>query len=209
MVITGDILARDVTMSRSESTIAEEIKLLLEEMQAAQMAFAAAYEKASGLVYGLPEDGRKGALMDLVMANEESFERRDGLERLVGCEGLDSTFGSVEDYYIELPFMDPYDCFEEPEPANAYPVVPQSDEVSAPLRGLFALDPEAVAGSGRTPDIEIEYLPGGGYRMSSIPRGQRREKGLGFVPGAGRLTALGEDRCADWGDAGSGGGLSS
>ena len=162
MVIMPHIPSLPRAMNDFDPDLTHKINELLKQMQDAQVAFTEACAKATALIEDLQSQPPGGS------ETSGSLMRITDVE--VGSEPLAPS--AADDHYIDLPFMDPYDCFEEAAPSSAFPV-PDRLKGSGALEGLFESDPEPpVETSG--PDVEIEYLPNGGYRMTSIPRAQKR-----------------------------------
>lgn len=154
-------------MNQPNSALIPEIKHLLTQLQAAQSSFTSLSAKVDSLVkqWQSPEDPEVRDVaenpLEATTALEDPFEINPSLER-------------VDDHYVELPFMDPYDCFDDSAPLDSFPEPPRIDNGGA-LEGLFQADPESEAPKPSNRDVEIEFLPDGGYRMRSHP-GKRISK---------------------------------
>ena len=182
-------------MNPSRSALTQEIKHLLEQVQAAQDSLANACTRTNSLIDQLQTIENK----DIITENEYNgngdgtFDNGEPQEKDVDLEELDhcqSPPASSLDHYVELPFMDPYDCFDETAPLESFPA-PQRLTGAGALEGLFQSDPERLGAKAPGPDIEIEYLPDGGYRMRSLP-GKRAPNRSSNCDGNGTMDSLTE-----------------
>jgi len=159
-------------MNSSRSSLLPQIQQLLEEMRASQAAFANSHAKAN-------------ALFDQISLESETPEASEGAVEESQFE-LDLKFGrqpeqklsaeSRTDHYVEQPFLDPYDCFDDSAPEGSFPYPSRLRKTGA-LEGLFESNPRSVGSSDQGTDVEIEYLPDGGYRMRSMPAKKRHQHG--------------------------------
>ncbi|MCB1095189.1 MAG: hypothetical protein KDN22_06375 [Verrucomicrobiae bacterium] len=145
-------------------------------MQSAQMAFSEAQARASALINQLAEPDSSATASVATQALGDPFDSNPDFEKLLE-QGFARAALSV-DHYVEKPFLDPYDCFEDSDPEHSFPFQERISRRGA-LEGLFESAPR-INKSNRAdgPDIEIEYLPNGGYRMSSRPKNQAGAKEL-------------------------------
>ncbi|MGK0188127.1 MAG: hypothetical protein ACI9R3_003919 [Verrucomicrobiales bacterium] len=166
-------------MDPSRSTLAFELQQLLEDLQAFQDTLNQMQGRAAALFEQLSasDDELAGVKKWTVAEGEKSddpFDLNPDFDRLLEKEFAKE---ARTDHYVELPFVDPYDCFDDASPEFGFPYSDRTP-TRGPLEGLFESDPEiASAPSGSTelrgPDVEIEYLPNGGYRMRSQPSRHR------------------------------------
>ena len=164
-------------MNPSESSLVFELQQLIETMRSAQVAFSDAQARAIALIDQLsdggdPEQGKADHHLDL----EDPFDLNPDFEKLLQEEF--SRAASKVDHYIEKPFLDPYDCFDDSPPEHGFPSPDQLSRQGA-LKGLFDSAPR-VRRSGKEstgPDVEVEYLPNGGYRMRSRPKNKAYSEG--------------------------------
>ncbi|MDA0814626.1 MAG: hypothetical protein O3C21_19800 [Verrucomicrobia bacterium] len=165
-----------MSLSDFESSLVFELQQLIEEMQSAQVVFSDAQARAKALIKQLSRDGdSEGAKADGSLDWEPPFDLDPDFEKLLQKEF--SRAANV-DHYIEKPFLDPYDCFDDSSPEHGFPFPNRLSRQGA-LQGLFESAPR-VSGVGQEstrPDVEIEYLADGGYRMSSRPKNKAYSEG--------------------------------
>jgi hypothetical protein len=96
------------------------------------------------------------------------------VQRELPFRGQDTT-----DHYVESPFVDPFDCFDDAKPEVAFPFGEAESPDLAPLQGLFDAAPRSSRRSQTESEVEIEFPEEGGYRMRSRPRkGTKENEGL-------------------------------
>ena len=161
----------------SRDEFQQQLSRLEEEMRSTKASFDEAWNAASALLreFLSPREATGDRRL--------SIEERDAFDTALGeafrseqprpAPSLSSIALSAEiDHYIESPFIDPFDCFDEADPADSFPF---EDTAPAPLQGLFESDPDisifpATDGSDESPEVEIEFPEEGGYRLRSRPR---------------------------------------
>ena len=148
-------------------------------MQSAQVVFSDAQARATALIEQLSRVGDSEDSENAQASNsrdlEDPFDLNPDFEKLLQEE---FSRAAKLDHYIEKPFLDPYDCFDDSSPEHGFPFPDRLSRQGA-LQGLFESAPR-VSGVGQEstgPDVEIEYLPNGGYRMTSRPKNKALSEG--------------------------------
>ena len=116
------------------------------------------------------EAGRSAEVLD----ETETLEASEEALRLAFEESQQTQRGPGRDHYVEKPFLDPFDCFEEEEPALPFPedgldsTPGNSASTPAPLSGLFRQDPEVRRERNRGV-TEIQFGNDGAYHLRFLP----------------------------------------
>ena len=174
--------------SVSSEELRARLSRLERELMSAREAFEKVWLSASGLMREIgnlrPGETGRNPLFPKEQrafdaALEEAFQNdHQGLvEPFSGaiCEAVPMDgWGSrgAPDHYVESPFVDPFDCFDEAAPEDPFPF---KNLELAPLEGLFNSSPgfrrsTVARDEVIEPELEIEFTEEGGYRMRSRPR---------------------------------------
>lgn len=161
-------------MEPPRTTLTYELQQLMQELRVSQEALKAAQTRVVALFEQLSEDETDSVVDGPTESAqpEDAFELNPDFDKLLRNE---FETAARADHYVELPFVDPYDCFDEESPEFSFPF-PETIRPAGALEGLFESDPSPATSprDSKGPDVEIEYLPDGGYRMRSNPGKSRR-----------------------------------